>query len=334
MKLIKPRVIIVTAFCLAMAVSMHSILLKIRQENGMAALGGDLTSSLRSEIRFALSSYLWKKLDFYMHYSDWQKENTEDGGATYYSSLLNTTEFRPLIEWSVSIDPSFTEAICILANTFAVSLGRVSEGKEVLRNSILNHPDQTRRYRLYGEYGLIAYQVEKNYPQAVRFFQKSFQELAIIPPSLWSSEDRFNIRNYGLSAALSAFFLKEMNMAYQFHRLSGFEEGPAEFQVEMDKMTEAFGEVHLKSLHPLRHKKGASYHDHDHEPGEIHESDPEKMEEMQKALAAYKSDADIHLRMLPRLNPILFFPISWEFCVFLFGLSLLEIGLMIFWRMS
>lgn len=319
---------------------MHSLLLKIRQETGLTSLNTDLTSSLRTEIRFALSSYLWKKLDFYMHYSDWQKEETESGESAYYSSLLNTKEFRPLIEWSVSIDPSFTEAICILANTFAVSLGKIVEAKEVLRNSIQNHPNQTRIYRLYGEYGLITFQVERNYPRAVRFFQKSFQELVALPPSNWSSEDRFNIRNYGLSAALSAFHMGELNLAYQFHRISGFEEGPPDFQIEMDKLAETFGEAALKNSHPLRHRKGSHYHDHHHEPGEMHESeeraepDPDKIEEVRKALSSYKENADIHLRMIPRLNPHLFFPISWELCAILFGLSLLEVGLMVFWRMA
>lgn len=331
------------ALFLSLAVAMQCILLNQRQENGMASLQEDMVSSLRSEFRFAMSSYLWKKLDFYMHYSEWQQEETEEGTA-YYSSLINTKEFRPLIEWSVSIDPSFTEAISILANTFAVSFGKVKEAREVLRSSIQNHPSQKRIFRLYGELGLIAYQVDRNYPQAVRYFRRCFETLSSHPPRDWNSEDRFNIRNYGLSAALSAFFTKERELAYEFHRLSGFEEGPEDFQKVMDEIMEQRGEHRLRDTHPLRRQPGKGFHDHDHEPGETErehdhehgeaerELDPETEELIRERIEAYKSDADLHLRMIPRLNPHFFFPISWKLSAVLFGLCLLQIGIFVFWR--
>jgi tetratricopeptide (TPR) repeat protein len=323
------------ALSLSLAIAGQCVLLRERQDSGIATLQEDVISSLRSEFKFGLSSYLWKKLDFYMHNSEWEEKESGDQIA-YYSSLVNTKEFRPLIEWSIAIDPSFTEAIAILSNTIAVSFGEVDEARDILRSAIIHHPSQKRIYRLYGDYGLIEYQLEKNYSRAIRFFHRCFETLSRLNPREWTTDDRFNLRNFGLSAAISAFKIGDVQIAYEFHRLSGFEQGPEEFQKEMDHILALRGELKLKEHHPLRRFPGKSSHDHDdHEAGELSREKEGALEsEVLKKIVQNRSNLDSRLHLIPQLNPRFFYPVSWELTAILFGAFILQMGGVSLWRMN
>jgi len=345
-------------FILSLAIAINSVLLRYRQDTGTAVLSArtNVVSILQKELRFALSSYLWDKVDFYVHHGEWSEEE-KGGRVNYYASYMNVPEFRPLLEWSTTVDPSFTEAVAILANSLAVSHGLVKRAKGVLKRSILEYPGQQRLYRLYGEYGLINYQLDKDFPAAVRFFKKTFETLNRLPFRQWSSEDRFNIRNYGLSAAKSAFYTKDFELAYQFHKASGFESGSGDFQDKMQSMLKDKGEESLRERHPLfRRRLRGREHDSEHTDEKSHEGHeghdheghdhPEpkssgialaekKDQSSSPALSASQQKVratDRFLYLIPQVKTEYFFPISQTFTVALAVLFILEATLLILWR--
>jgi hypothetical protein len=343
------------ALILSLVVAINSVLLRYRQETGTAILSArsDVVSILQKELRFALSSYLWDKVDFYVHHGEWSEERTGNR-VNYYASYMNVPEYRPLLEWSTAVDPSFTEAVAILANSLAVSHGMVERAKGILKRSILDYPNQKRLYRLYGEYGLISYQLEKKFSVAVSFFRKSFQVLNRLPMRQWKAEDRFNIRNYGLSAAKSAFYVKDFELAYQFHKASGFESGSGEFQEKMMSMLHEKGEDGLREKHPLFRgpvkggKRGANdlahedHSGHNHDEGQHTELEAQAKIETEKKLNSSKpvlSSAELRNRsldrflyLIPQLKSEYFFPISRTFTIILVVIFLLELTLLILWR--
>jgi tetratricopeptide (TPR) repeat protein len=333
----------IVAFFWGMAVT-HNALLMNERQNYPTLVQTNIMDVFKKEFRFFLSSVFWEKVDTYGHFGDWEKEE-KDGKVEYYSVFKYQKEFVPLLKASVALDESFSQRVALLANTMAVSLGKVEEAQFLLRRAIGNHPKQERIFRLYGEMGLIAHQIEKNHPKALRWFEKCFSNLNRVKEGGWTRQDEFNLNLYGLSASLSAYLQKDYNLAYQYYKMGHFNNGSGEYQIKMEQILKERGEEELRKSVRLRRKDPNYYneddeHDHDHEHGEHHDEHEHHDAHNENAvsgidgkpyiskkdvlIAQAEKKKEIFLYMIPQVNEHLYFPINKNFaCVLGIGLVFL-----------
>lgn len=302
----------------------------------------DLLLVIRREFSGFLSAYAWQKMDFYGHFGEWVEQKGENGEVQYMSIFKYQEEYLPITRFSVELDPSFVERVAIVGNNMATSLEMPEEGISLMQRAILQNRENPRLYRLYGEVGLIHFQVLKNPQAALRWFAEVRHFLKNLPLEQWEAQDAFHIRLYGLYAALAALELEQIELAFDYWKFSRFEPGPSiltqllgplktslplelwpQWPPQLSSTQKAFlmREGLLDSQEPETEKPDDHDHaDHDHQ-GHNHEGhDHEGLffvneEELRHKLAKEELTRrmeEVFLSLVPQLRSSLFFPIGWN----------------------
>lgn len=277
---------------------------------------------VQKELQTFFSSWFWKKVDLYGHFGSWRKQIEKDGQIKYYSSIGRQKDVEAMGEISVSLDPSFTERVALIGSELALKQNNLEKAKKLLFHSIVYYPNQVKLYRLYGELGHIYYVKFKDYERAVRYYSKSVDHLKKLAPNLYTSEDTFHIRLYGLEAGLSAFHIKDYDLAYQFYKFSGYESGTKEYNQRMEQTAILFGDFQsIRKTKEIVKKQKKAEQDfveghvgHDHSTHDHTEpNDVEKLEEDPNKVAEYNEKMKKRfLSLVPVINQKVFQEISWK----------------------
>ena len=306
-----------------------STALLLERQNLRDSMALDLNQLVRKELSGFLSSYLWQKVDVYGHFGKWIEE--EQGGNTSYLSIFkDQKEFVPLTRASVSLDSSFLGRVAVIANTMAVSLGKEEDALVLLKATIIEQAQHKAIFRLYGEVGLIEYQVRKNCNVALRYLEKSMELSQRMKNDDYSSDDLFNRRFYGLAGAMCSFNQGDIPTAFRFHEWSFFEPGSEEFEAVMRPLREQIP-VHLRPKPPQPRPSGSD-HIHDEFCNHGPEQSAARPDSIEKALEKQAQEAREHfVYLIPSIHPI-FFAIEWQTIKILFILFILQIVYLIWTR--
>ncbi|MBW7874497.1 MAG: hypothetical protein H3C47_00750 [Candidatus Cloacimonetes bacterium] len=280
----------------------------------------DLTQQVRQELSSFLSSYLWHKVDIYGHFGKWIEVKQGDK-VDYMSIFKDQLEFVPLTRASISLDASFLGRVAVLANTMAVSMGRDEEALALLKSTIIEQSSHQAIFRLYGEVGLIQYQVKKDCTVALRYLEKAMHLSKRLPLSEYSSEDVFNQRFYGLAGASCSFEKGDIQKAFRFHQWSFFEPGNEEFEAVMKPLRDQIPEE-SRPKPPVISSLQEHVHDEfcDHGP----EASISRNESVNEALERQARETKEHFfYMIPSLHP-LFFTIDWPIACILLVLMVVQ----------
>lgn len=307
----------------------HSLILDFRQKHHVFT-SRNMVHLVQQELQTFFSSWFWKKVDLYGHFGNWRKQVEKDGQVKYFSSLERQKDVEAMGEISIALDPSFTERVALIASELALKQNDIAKAKKILFHSIVYYPKQVKLYRLYGELGHIYYLKRKDYKTAISYYTKSIDSLRTLNPKLYNSEDTFHIRLYGLEAGLSAFHLKDYDLAYKFYKFSGYESGTPDYNQRMEQTAMFYGD--FQSLRKQReitkkHKKAEkdfveghkghdhSSHDHSNHDHSEHKTGEHKQvkETGAKELAAFNQKMKQRfLSLVPEVNEKVFREISWK----------------------
>lgn len=245
-------------FALILAVICASLMLNLRQSIGVFLAKG-LFDQLREETRYFSSDLLWQRVDSYGHFGEWIKEEN-NGAESSYSVFVKQQEVRSLWRLSIGLNNENISRVCLVANSLGINLQLFEEAKDLLRSSILILPDHPRKYRLFGELGIIYLQGEKNAVTALRYLTKSIEVLKILNPQDYTFEDLFNIRLYAFSASLIYFQSGNLTEAYRYHKIAFFESGNDDYNKAMNEIMVIRGEENIKDLQKSRYEKIKTHH--------------------------------------------------------------------------
>jgi tetratricopeptide (TPR) repeat protein len=304
------------------SITFHSLILDFRQSHHVFT-SRSMVQLVQKELQTFFSSWFWKKVDLYGHFGNWRKQVEKDGQVKYFSSIERQKDVEAMGEISISLDPSFTERVVLIASELALKKNDIEKARKILFHSIVYYPNQEKLYRLYGELGHICYVKLKDYDKAIRYFSKSVEELKKLNPKQYNSEDTFHIRLYGLEAGLSAFHTKDYDLAYQFYKLSGYESGTQEYNQRMEQTAMLFGDfqsMRKKREIVKREKKaekdfveGHVGHDHSKGDHESHEGEEEQKDATQEQMIQYNQKMkQKFLSLVPEVNEKVFREISWK----------------------
>jgi len=300
--------LVVLSLILGLAVSFSAVILNLRQDHGVYN-AKDVLDLLRENTRHFASDVVWSKVDTYGHFGDWIQEK-EDRKEIYYSIFSHQQEVRSLWRLSISLNSESTERVALVANGLGVSHGLLEEAVALLRGSIQQYPDQIRLYRLFGEMGILYFQVLKDGPRALRWFEKSLELLDRVPREQYNFDDVFNIKIYAFSASLIHFRQGNHMQAYEYHKMAFFESGPPEYDLVMDRFVEmasdqqnkAEAREYVKNAKKLKDEEDHHHHDHhhhhhdDHHDDDHHDDDDDHHEEHTKDHDDYHDDDDEHAK--------------------------------------
>lgn len=312
---------------LVVAMSCAAILINLRQDIGVF-LAKDLFDQLREETRYFASDFLWQKVDAYGHYGDWIKEK-DDSRESSYSVFSQQNEVRSLWNLSVGINNENISRVCLVANSLGINSGLTKEAIDLLRGTILEHPDHIRKYRLYGELGVIYLQGQQEPIKALRYFEKSIEVLRKLDPKEYSFEDLFNIRLYSFSASIILFQAGLLERAYKYHRNAFFESGDDAYNAAMHKIMLEKGEQKIKDLQMARYQEmkirnqlDSSSHALPVKPADLATKKPDHEEPQGKKLFKDTLDrlraaesnrremVNVFVHLIPQINPQLYIPIN------------------------
>ncbi|MCO4784018.1 MAG: hypothetical protein KC646_16945 [Candidatus Cloacimonetes bacterium] len=309
-------------FFVMISVYFHSLILDFRQEHNVFT-SRNMIHLAQKELQTFFSSWFWKKVDLYGHFGNWRKQVEEDGQIKYFSTIERQKDVEAMGDLSISLDPSFTERVVLVASEAALKQNDIEKARKILFQSIVYYPNQVKRYRLFGELGHIYFVKFKDYERAIRYFKQSVLELKKLDPKSYNSEDTFHIRLYGLEAGLSAFHLKDHDLAYQFYKLSGYESGTEEYNQRMEQTAMLFGDFQsmrkqreISKKHKQKEKnfiEGHEGHDHASHEGHDHDHVKEKQEATPEQIASYNLKMKARfLSVVPEVNEKVFQAISFK----------------------
>lgn len=323
---------------LAAGLTFSSMILNLRQD---FRLGQhlELNQLLKQEATSFLGSYFWQKMDFYGHYGEWIEDR--EGDTVHYLSMFKAQkEFVPLIESSVTLDPTEVSRVTLFANTLGTSLDQLDKARTILQQSIIKSPQEMRIWRLYGELGLLYSQVANDCQTALRYYDKAMVFSRRHRLEDYNREDLMNRRFYGYYAASCLVSSGNPDKAFPFYMWSFFEKGNEEFEAALKPFRDALPKELHPSLPDIAPETGSEDHHHHHSVDcnhHSHQTDAdmvpataeERQEMMQQRLqASYDKMKERYMSVVPDYRSELIVPITWQagHCFWLAGIFLSAIG--------